>query len=224
MKKKNETCPPNIDPCAPETECEKDCKCTTQKTACGGTYKCPEGKKCKVLGTLFAATGPDGSCQDGGDPTGAWSQGGITWFLRICTPDRDKPECEECDCNCENDCPDCYLCGADGECYYDEECDEVCEGEPCEGTCCGEGKTCVPGVTWAVTDPCHNASYEFVAPQGVKPELVHFVDIEKEDAVCDRFHTHCEVVVCGGFIGLHLDCQKGLKRVGASGTKTCSCA
>lgn len=220
-KKKDEVCPPGIDPCAPESECEKDCKCTTQRTGCGETYTCPEGKKCKLLGNIIVSDG-NGGCAD--TPSeGQWGGGGITWFLRICTPDRDKPECEECDCNCENDCPDCYLCGSDGECHYDPECDVICENEPCEGTCCGAGESCVPGVTWAVVDPCHNQSYEFVAPQGVKPELVNTVDVEKEDAVCNRFHTHCNVVVCGRIIGTHLDCQKGLKRVGASGTKVCGC-
>lgn len=34
------------------------------------------------------------------------------------------PECGECDCNCNNDCPDCQLCGTDGKCYPDPSCCE----------------------------------------------------------------------------------------------------
>jgi len=32
-------------------------------------------------------------------------------------------ECALCDCNCNNDCPNCQLCGADGKCYPDPACE-----------------------------------------------------------------------------------------------------
>jgi hypothetical protein len=34
------------------------------------------------------------------------------------------PECEECDCNCDDDCRDCEICGSSGVCIDDPECGE----------------------------------------------------------------------------------------------------
>ena len=34
--------------------------------------------------------------------------------------------CKDCDCNCENDCPDCEICAADGTCQPDPECTDCC--------------------------------------------------------------------------------------------------
>jgi hypothetical protein len=36
-------------------------------------------------------------------------------------------ECEPCDCNCSNECPDCYICNSAGKCVTDPACDEVTE-------------------------------------------------------------------------------------------------
>ena len=216
-----ESCPPQKDPCKadPGNKCEKDCYCTSQKVSCSGTYSCPDGHRCQVTGELFAATGPNGQCSDSGDdPTNPWSQGGKTIFLRVCKM-ADDPDCEECDCNCENDCPDCHTC-INGECVYDTGCDTPCD-IPCNGSCCFPGESCKPGVLWQVVDACHNQGSTVVAPAGVTPQLVKTVDVLKEDAVCDRYHTHCNILVNGVVVGTHLDCQKGLKRLGEAGRNLC---
>lgn len=219
----NQSCPPQKDPMKedPGNKCEESCYGTSQKTPCNGTYTCPDGHSCTVTGKLFAATGEGGACEDGGNPTGAWSQGGITWFIRVCKLNQDDPDCEECDCNCENDCPDCHTCGPNGECVYDEACDQPCD-VPCNGDCCGPGQTCVPAVLWQVIDACHFAGVTFAAPAGVTPELVHTDDITAAEAVCGRWHTHCNVVVNGSTVATHLDCQKGLRQVGPASFSICS--
>jgi hypothetical protein len=218
----SEACPPQKDPCKadPGNKCEQDCYCTSQKVSCSGTYSCPDGYRCQQTGTLFAATGSDGSCQDGpGDPADLWTQGGKTIFLRICKMS-DDPDCEECDCNCENDCPDCHTCGADGKCVYDPDCDTPCDN-PCNGDCCLAGQNCVPAALWQVVDACHFQGATFAAPAGVTPTLEHTVDIPANGAVCGRFHTHCNVRVNGQVVASHLDCQKGLKSLGSAGYNIC---
>lgn len=217
---KDKSCPPQKDPCKadPGNKCELDCYCTSQKVSCNGTHTCPDGYRCQVTGTLNASLG--GQCEDGTDPANLWATGGKTIFLRICKMG-DDPDCQECDCNCENDCPDCFTCGANGQCVYDPACDQPCD-VPCNGACCGPGQKCVPAVLWQVIDACHFQGATFAAPQGVTPALVHTTDVTKEDAVCDRWHTHCAVTVQGGQVAQHLDCQKGLKRIGPAGYNICS--
>ena len=218
-----QSCPPQKDPMKedPGNKCEEKCYGTTQKVSCNQSYTCPDGARCQQTGVLFAATGPDGECQDGADPSDLWSQGGKTFFVRVCKMSND-PSCEECDCNCENDCPDCYTCGADGKCVYDDACDDPCPN-PCGGACCDEGQGCEPGVIWHILDACHFAGGDIVVPASVGLSLVHTADIPAESAVCGRFHTHCAIIGSNGInYGTHLDCQKGLQRGGSAGYKVCS--
>lgn len=63
-------------------------------SACNGT---PDYTKCALEGCEKAGLG-DGDC--------------------------DPPGPQPCDCNCHADCPDCFLCGTDGECHPDPVCAE----------------------------------------------------------------------------------------------------
>lgn len=53
------------------------------------------------------------------------SAGGRTcYFKTVCNKSSVPPECEECDCNCDDDCRDCEICGSSGICIDDPECGE----------------------------------------------------------------------------------------------------
>ena len=68
-------------------------------------------------------------------------------------------QCEECDCNCNNDCPPCQLCGADGKCYDNPSCDTA---SPCDTqaqecpdeTCCPANQACYNGA-YVTQDPAY---------------------------------------------------------------------
>lgn len=73
--------------------------------------------------------------------------GEICWFINACDMTDIPDECKECDCNCNNDCPYCKLCGADGECHDDPSPDCACGDKPkCGGSCCPENSTCIQTV------------------------------------------------------------------------------
>jgi hypothetical protein len=101
-------CATEPDPCAP-TGSTKYCvqgsapidPSTNPEGPAG--YTCPEGKRCKYTGYL----------EGNGKTCYLFS----TWVI-----DEIPEDCEKCDCNCNDDCPDCKLCGADGECYDDPDC------------------------------------------------------------------------------------------------------
>ena len=65
---------------------------------------------------------PDGaSCTD----NGSISAGGRTCYIRtVCDKTNVPEECKGCDCNCDNDCKNCEICNASGECVPDPECDD----------------------------------------------------------------------------------------------------
>lgn len=86
-------------------ECEGAC---TSVSWCGGQSAppCPTGSVCSVTGTVSA--------------------GGKTCYLRTDCNKLNVPEkCKECDCNCEDDCPDCKICDASGKCVDDPLCEEA---------------------------------------------------------------------------------------------------
>jgi len=104
------------DPCTPKTE-------TT--TRCGG-----EG-------------GP--SCQDGETQVGVVENTLTGEACIICETSKDLPEeCEECDCNCSDDCPDCSICSENGTCEPDPACQvsEGCGTEPGQLLPCPDLQTC----------------------------------------------------------------------------------
>ena len=81
--------------------------CTT-RTHCGEDPPppCPPSSSCTNLGSISA--------------------GGTTCYLeKVCDKSGVPDTCKDCDCNCDNDCPDCQLCGADGTCYPDPACDGI---------------------------------------------------------------------------------------------------
>jgi len=113
--------PPGGDPCA--------AKCDTT-TVCGspgsGLPDCPPGYK---------GTGSITTHHGGGDVS-----------CRLCEKCKLPPECEPCDCNCHDECPDCQICNAEGKCVPDPACDKCNEGQTlCADleTCCGPGSRCV---------------------------------------------------------------------------------
>ena len=206
---KQPACPEEKDPCKadPGNSCEIECECITRYGPCGGERPPnPPGKRCTSQGYMS-------TCADDGS-------GEMVYFDRCCTMNTTDPKCDKCDCLCSNDCPDCYYCGANGECVYDEDCDRPCD-EPCNGNCCGPGRTCKDAILYSTIDPCHNQPCIFAVPVGTTPELVWTEDISAEDAVCDRFHTHCHVKVNNQFVCTHWDCQKGLVVLGPAPYKVC---
>lgn len=78
-----------------------------------------------------------GSCQDVTDQisvadghrvvgTGCIEAGGqATVLYNDCDVTNVPESCKQCDCNCNDDCPNCQLCGADGKCYPDPVCSTI---------------------------------------------------------------------------------------------------
>lgn len=89
---------PPGDPCA--GDCRTVTTCDPEPTP-----PCPSGSSCRTSGTITVG---DQTCT----------------LTEICDKNNVPPECEDCDCHCSNDCPDCQLCGVDGECYPDPACDD----------------------------------------------------------------------------------------------------
>jgi len=96
--------------CAPASSCDPcrgDC---TSRSYCSDTTgpppPCPPGIKCTNTGTLSA--------------------GGVDCTFRTECDMSNVPEsCKNCDCNCHNDCPNCQICGEDGECHPDPDCEDI---------------------------------------------------------------------------------------------------
>jgi hypothetical protein len=108
-------------------QCEKDC--ATEPDPCaptGSTTRCVDGSA--PVDPLANPGGPEGiSCPEGKTCQYAGYleiNGKTCYFYNTWVTDDIPPECEECDCNCHDDCPDCELCGANGECYPDPECED----------------------------------------------------------------------------------------------------
>ena len=105
-------CATKPDPCAPTgsfSRCVDGSAPVDPDTNPGGpsTISCPQGKTCQYAGYL----------EVGGDnPT-------TCYFYNTWVTDDIPSECEECDCNCNNDCGDCEICNAQGECERDPVCD-----------------------------------------------------------------------------------------------------
>lgn len=106
----------------PSDRCQERC---TTKTLCGdpggAAADCPEGYR--NAGTITAHN-------DGGDVT-----------CRLCEKCTLPPECEPCDCNCDDDCAACEICNAEGKCVTDPLC-ACCTPEELAA-----GKTCITTVT-----------------------------------------------------------------------------
>ena len=93
--------------CEERDEPDKCAGTCTSVSWCDGqpTPPCPTGSSCTSTGTISA--------------------GGKTCYIRTdCDKTNVPPECEECDCNCENDCPDCQICNPSGKCVPDPDCED----------------------------------------------------------------------------------------------------
>ena len=213
-------CPPQKDPCKadPGNPCEKFCKCIVvhidpDRRWPDDPFICPDGWGCTLEGEATITV-----AKPTGNETVAW------WHIRMCQYDPDNPKCEECDCHCSNDCPDCHVCGNDGKCWYDPACGQACGigSTRCGESCCPPGQECKPTECIEFTDACHGIHTKVCGPAGSSWGLAHQADISAEDAVCDRFHTHCEITVNGIGTGhVHYDCQAGLPGPTPGGGYTC---
>jgi len=55
--------------------------------------------------------------------------GKTCYFYNTWVTDDIPSECKECDCNCNNDCGDCEICNAQGECVRDPNCCDSVEDQ-----------------------------------------------------------------------------------------------
>lgn len=227
-------CPdPPADPCKsdPNDPCKKNCNCVTIYRGCNESLgPAPDGCTWSQLGFISTCGAPPESFP----PNSPGPQ--KAYIMRQCCGDPDPS------CKCRNDkgiqirpCGDCEECTEEGFCQENEDlckpCGSniVCGAEGAE-QCCGPGDPdsnpgggCAQECSWTVVDACHGAGFSFSGPCG-SAELGSPTPIRKEEAVCNRYHTHCGVSVCGyRGIGTHLDCQAGLTSNGPTGGTTCPC-
>ena len=111
------------------------CKSDSAGCDCRCGYKCPGCMQCNFAGNCLIKNcpqpeaGPDNSAKCEPDCKTIW----------ICDESGDgcvteercgelPSECEECDCSCNDDCPDCTLCSSSGVCEPDSECENY---DPC---------------------------------------------------------------------------------------------
>ncbi len=212
LKEKCPSCPPPKNPCWPDPAdpCEAQCWCIHVVTPCGDPPPCPPGSKCTVLGTLYA------------EPCLFEKH----WIIKEC-----NPPWIGCGESCKTrGCGACQTCNhSTGECESIPDCGDPskeCPGQVCgDGTCCGapgQGGVCVPTRQFTCTDTCHGGSSTFSVPAGAYPQLSHIGTVSAKDAICDRYHTHCNISVCGRNVGSHLDCGKGCSGGAVRATTTCS--
>lgn len=80
--------------------------------------RCSTPVRCTDTGTGVLA------CKPGETQVGSIESGGEMCLLcEACDYSGLPDSCKECDCNCNDDCPSCQLCGADGTCYPDPACE-----------------------------------------------------------------------------------------------------
>ena len=114
--------PSPVDPCAGT--------CSTI-TVCGDqpAPPCPPGSSCRTSGTITVG---DRTCT----------------LTEICDKNNVPDECKDCDCNCNDDCPDCKICNDNGNCEPDPVCTSSYFTEYA-----WVKETCRWGFTWAIGQP-----------------------------------------------------------------------
>ena len=223
--------PPPKDPCKsdPNDPCKKDCGCVTIYRECSESLgPPPEGCSWTQLGFISTCGFPPENFPEGSPgPQKAY-------IMRKCCG---KPD-PGCKCrNAEGDqvrpCGPCEECTEEGFCQKDEDLckpcssNTVCGSEGNEQCCSGNadsnpGGGCAQECSWTVVDACHGAGFSFSGPCD-SASLGPPSPVTKEQAVCNRYHTHCAVLTCGRAVGTHLDCQAGLTSNGPTGSTTCPC-
>jgi hypothetical protein len=110
--------------------CYSACDYSSGFSTCRDSYECPDplgGDPC--AGSCYGQTfcdGPPPPCPDGASCTdnGSITAGGGTCYIRTVCDKSNVPEsCKECDCNCDNDCPDCFVCSSGCACEPDPRCE-----------------------------------------------------------------------------------------------------
>lgn len=215
--------PPPPDPCKadPNNPCEKDCDCITVYRECDQSLgQPPNGCTWTQLGFISTCGQPPESFPENSPgPQKAY-------IMRTCCGQAGDG------CKCRNGvggpqirkCPECQVCNSEGRCETPEDgpCDNYCPWEVCDGVCCPYEETCVASCTWTVVDACHGAGFTFRAPCTASITKGNQTPISKEDAVCNRYHTHCPVLANGQTVGTHLDCQAAITANGPDGRRMCS--
>lgn len=114
------------------------CKRRSYDSDCRCDYTCPGCMKCGVGGGCLIKNCPPGKSKPPGEPS---SDGGCEPNCRTShsciqlTPDSPMvceaseecddlpPDCEPCDCNCNDECGECKICNSAGKCVPDPACD-----------------------------------------------------------------------------------------------------
>ena len=103
--------------------CAEACSGSGGQDPCAGI--CVSKTTAPQSGTCPSPDAPISGCPDGANCqwTGCIEAGGqYSLLYNECDVTQVPDECKACDCNCHNDCPPCYLCGSNGECYLDPTC------------------------------------------------------------------------------------------------------
>jgi len=145
--------------CTTCEKCDEDGTCSSDFANCVPTplppivedEGTPEADPCAGVCTTLTVcdSEPDPPCP----PKSSCRQSGtITVGSRTCRlfEQCDKSgvpaECGFCDCNCDDDCPSCQLCGSNGKCYPDPDCPSCNDGVICPNSpgdeCCEPGEIC----------------------------------------------------------------------------------
>ena len=134
------------------------CKRRTYDVDCRCDYKCPGCMQCSSSGNCLIKNCPpppkppeeppnncEPECRDTEVCVTNSSTGAVTCStVQQCG---DLPEeCEPCDCNCNDDCPECEICNSAGNCVKDPACDRPCDTEQTyeltRYKCCDDAGTC----------------------------------------------------------------------------------
>lgn len=119
-----ECVPTSSGPCwCPGNECNGTCASCQDDGSC--QESCANCMTCVTLYNVcecspFSIRCCYSACTTGLSPTNRCQIEAGKKCEERCPPPPPGPE--PCDCNCHDDCPDCYLCGADGKCYPDPSC------------------------------------------------------------------------------------------------------
>ena len=162
--------PAYVDPC------EGDCTPQTET----GPGTCPDQPSDLADGHRAAITG----CIEAG--------GNYTLLYNDCDMTNVPEECGFCDCNCENDCPNCQVCNSGGICVPDPEC-ATCEdqgGNYCPGVsndCCPNGGQCYQQENG--TNAC--------CPAGDKLVAVYDNEVATSGSGTSSYRTYGPAIVTG---------------------------
>ena len=120
-------CEPAGGPCwCPLSNCSGTCATCQEDGTC--LSSCTNCMTCVTLYNIPCKCGPFSlrccysACTEGLSPTNRCQIEAAKKCDEKCPPPPVPPGSEPCDCNCNNDCPDCFICDSSGVCVPDPEC------------------------------------------------------------------------------------------------------